>query len=163
MLASFCSLVLGPHPTNCLPPFEHLVVDVWVLSFPLPNCTLLSLSIFNHLSVGNYTQYCGCLEAILSLCVWGCLWLIYILKGLEGRGVLVSQVSNLQVKCVCCQTLISGGYTWFEQTMYVFMSCSVCRVRDDSSCASPFFLVCFNVSLQSKDLLSTVNAHYHHS
>lgn len=41
VLALLCSLVLGPHPANCLLQFEHLE-DVWVLSFPLTNCTLLS-------------------------------------------------------------------------------------------------------------------------
>lgn len=38
--------------------------------------------------------------------------------------MLVSQFSNLQLKCFCCQSLTSGGYTWFEETILVCISCS---------------------------------------
>lgn len=38
--------------------------------------------------------------------------------------MLVSEFSNLQVKCFCCQPLTSEGYVCFEQTMSAFTSCS---------------------------------------
>lgn len=38
--------------------------------------------------------------------------------------MLVSQLSNLQLKRFCCQSLTSGGYTWFEESIFICISCS---------------------------------------
>lgn len=38
--------------------------------------------------------------------------------------MLVSQLSNLQLKRFCCQSLTSGGYTWFEESIFICISYS---------------------------------------